>query len=69
MTTYPIINARHGYAAGLALGVARQHGLDVEPVIDEHGWVTAAMHLRVPAILAGGIAVTLTLVIDPEGTE
>lgn len=69
MTDYPIVSARHGYAAGLALGIARQHGLDVEPVLDERGGVTAAIALRIPGILAGGIAVTITLVIDPADTE
>lgn len=69
MTDYPIVSARHGYAAGLALGIARQHGLEVRPVLDEHGGVTAAIELQVPEVLAGGFAVTITLVIDPDGTE
>lgn len=46
---YPFTDPEHTIRAGMALGAAMGAGLEVEPVLDEHGDWTAAFDIEVAA--------------------
>lgn len=63
---YPITNDQQAYAAGLVVGLAMLHGLDVEPIVDPVGNYTAAMWLKLPPGLYGDQQVSIVITVPPR---
>lgn len=64
--SYPIQSAEHALVAGMVVGLAIKHGIDLRPVVDEAGNYTAEALLVVPDLPDN---VTVRLIIEPPVTE